>query len=396
MDNIKVGDFLKSLRKAKGFTQEEVADELMVSSKTISRWECGDGLPDISIISSVADLYGVSVDEILKGERRIKDEGLKEESIALKNKNKDKLIVRQALSKFDVLFYISLGSVILLNLVAFIFAFFNRTIIAAPFVSLAGILVSFILLAIGKFQTNEIIKDNEDIIDDKVKRTITYKIVSKSFFVFDNYIASGLISIYVLYVINKYSITSTFDNIFRIINAICLLCTTYLVIRILIAKYKNISNGLSKAFTILSFGYIIYALFFGFNGMFYSIKDLSLEDDLLHALKYFNPVNFFVNPFETPVWYSYLILGLGLLGLLSSVVLQFIFIRKKKMQFSWITYLVLTLSFIILMTSYIPAFILSKGTYNVNLLVFPTISYVIILIMIIVISIFKKKEQAKN
>ena len=51
MDMIKTGDFLRSLRKAKGLTQEDVATRLMLSPKTISRWESGLGLPDISIIT---------------------------------------------------------------------------------------------------------------------------------------------------------------------------------------------------------------------------------------------------------------------------------------------------------------------------------------------------------
>ena len=67
MDMIKTGDFLRSLRKAKGLTQEDVATRLMLSPKTISRWESGLGLPDISIITDVATLYDVTVDEILKG-----------------------------------------------------------------------------------------------------------------------------------------------------------------------------------------------------------------------------------------------------------------------------------------------------------------------------------------
>ncbi|UKI49309.1 MAG: helix-turn-helix domain-containing protein [Clostridium sp.] len=46
-----------------------MAGELFVSPKTISRWESGLGIPDINIISSVADFYGVTVDEILKGEK---------------------------------------------------------------------------------------------------------------------------------------------------------------------------------------------------------------------------------------------------------------------------------------------------------------------------------------
>lgn len=65
MDMIKTGDFLRSLRKAKGLTQEDVATRLMLSPKTISRWESGLGLPDISIITDVATLYDVTVDEIL-------------------------------------------------------------------------------------------------------------------------------------------------------------------------------------------------------------------------------------------------------------------------------------------------------------------------------------------
>ena len=72
MDLKKTREFLKALRKAKGLTQEEVAADLFLSPKTISRWESGLGIPDINIISSVAEFYGVTVDEILKGERNNK------------------------------------------------------------------------------------------------------------------------------------------------------------------------------------------------------------------------------------------------------------------------------------------------------------------------------------
>ncbi len=70
MDYQKTAEFLKALRKAKGYTQQEVADALYLSPKTISRWESGDGMPDINVIQSVAELYDVSVDEILRGERK--------------------------------------------------------------------------------------------------------------------------------------------------------------------------------------------------------------------------------------------------------------------------------------------------------------------------------------
>ncbi|PKK86188.1 MAG: hypothetical protein CVV63_04560, partial [Tenericutes bacterium HGW-Tenericutes-8] len=67
MDTIKTGALLKSLRVSKGLTQQQVADQLFLSPKTISKWENGDGLPDITIISSVAALYDVTVDELLNG-----------------------------------------------------------------------------------------------------------------------------------------------------------------------------------------------------------------------------------------------------------------------------------------------------------------------------------------
>ena len=70
MDQIKIGEFLKELRKQKKLTQQEAADALFVSQKTISRWETGEGIPDISIIQDVAKFYDVTVDEILTGVKK--------------------------------------------------------------------------------------------------------------------------------------------------------------------------------------------------------------------------------------------------------------------------------------------------------------------------------------
>ena len=69
----KIGDFLASLRKSKGFTQQEVAEQLHLSNKTISKWESGAGLPDVSVLPALAELYGVSVDDILAGQRLKRD-----------------------------------------------------------------------------------------------------------------------------------------------------------------------------------------------------------------------------------------------------------------------------------------------------------------------------------
>ncbi len=69
MDIKKIGQFIAALRKSKGFTQQDVANRLGITDKTVSKWECGNGLPDITLIPALAELFGVTSDELLRGER---------------------------------------------------------------------------------------------------------------------------------------------------------------------------------------------------------------------------------------------------------------------------------------------------------------------------------------
>ena len=80
MDQQKIGEFLKTLRKDKNLTQEELADKMNVSRRTVSRWETGSNLPDLSILVELADLYDVDMREIFNGERKNEtmDKDLKE------------------------------------------------------------------------------------------------------------------------------------------------------------------------------------------------------------------------------------------------------------------------------------------------------------------------------
>ena len=77
MDQQKIGGFLKKLRKEKNLTQEQLAEQLNVSGRTVSRWETGSNMPDISILVELAEFYDVSIPEIIDGER--KSETMKEE-----------------------------------------------------------------------------------------------------------------------------------------------------------------------------------------------------------------------------------------------------------------------------------------------------------------------------
>lgn len=70
MDQKKTGSFLKELRKGKNLSQEQLAEKLNVTGRTVSRWETGTNMPDISILIELAEFYEISIPEIIDGERR--------------------------------------------------------------------------------------------------------------------------------------------------------------------------------------------------------------------------------------------------------------------------------------------------------------------------------------
>ena len=77
MDLQKIGTFLKELRKEKELTQEQLAETLNVSRRSVSRWETGSNMPDLDLLVEMADLYQVDLRELLNGER--KNEQMNEE-----------------------------------------------------------------------------------------------------------------------------------------------------------------------------------------------------------------------------------------------------------------------------------------------------------------------------
>ena len=70
MDQKKIGLFLKELRKEQNLTQEQLAEKFNISSRSVSRWETGTNLPDLSILVELADYYDIDIREIIEGERK--------------------------------------------------------------------------------------------------------------------------------------------------------------------------------------------------------------------------------------------------------------------------------------------------------------------------------------
>jgi transcriptional regulator with XRE-family HTH domain len=90
---------LKDARANAGMTQEQVAEKIMVSRQTISNWENGKSLPDIISIMNLSDLYQISIDELVKGDKRMKEKLEKDANIAKDNK---RLILTTAIIVFAV------------------------------------------------------------------------------------------------------------------------------------------------------------------------------------------------------------------------------------------------------------------------------------------------------
>lgn len=67
MDNDKSGALISSLRKEKGYTQRQLAEALHVSDKAVSKWECGLGCPDVSLLGALSSVLGVNIEKILEG-----------------------------------------------------------------------------------------------------------------------------------------------------------------------------------------------------------------------------------------------------------------------------------------------------------------------------------------
>lgn len=175
MDNSKTAEFLKALRKAKGLTQQDAADALYLSPKTISRWESGDGLPDINIIQSVADLYGVTVDEILRGERAASDPSEAIKADKIKNKRSRKALEATMYRGFWIFEIISLSIGVIIFLVGLILGFSGLAFVGI-IVEGVGLATGVAVHMIGRYVMSPRIDDDDDDLVKEAKRNVFDKI----------------------------------------------------------------------------------------------------------------------------------------------------------------------------------------------------------------------------
>ena len=112
MEKKTIGGFIAALRKANGMTQKDLAERLHVSDKTVSRWERDDGAPDLAVIPVIAEIFGVTCDELLRGERKPpaeRAEAAERAEPAPKAEKQRQRLLKSTLSQYKSRTYIAMG-----------------------------------------------------------------------------------------------------------------------------------------------------------------------------------------------------------------------------------------------------------------------------------------------
>ena len=114
MDQVKIGKFLSDERKAKGYTQKQLSELLGISDKTISKWECGNGFPEASLLLPLCNELEITVNELLTGERISQQNYMKkaEENmvnmIREKEENKQKILLTTMIGVISTITFVTL------------------------------------------------------------------------------------------------------------------------------------------------------------------------------------------------------------------------------------------------------------------------------------------------
>lgn len=320
MANNTIGQFIAALRKANGFTQQNVADRLNVSNKAVSRWERDECAPDLSLIPAIAEMFGVTCDELLKGERMIGGTPLERKEPKVDKQVRS--LINRSLSSFKTLIWISLAVAIVGLVCMFGIAYgFYRPVIGFAVMMLFES-VAFVLTAISVSRLRDVKADNE--IFEMANRTQVEKfngiLGMMSFTVFFAILAVLLLSLpliligtgsgYINSVLSIESYMIFFIGIVLLLTLIWLKCKALYIAWITgETAVESAKIELSESRRKMSFWQIGLTLFSG--------------------LAFFLAPYFDVRPRETnPLYTAAILLGLGCL--LINVISFVVFLTKEK------------------------------------------------------------------
>lgn len=328
MDINKTGILLRSLRISKGLTQQQVADQLLVSPKTISKWENGDGLPDISIITAVADLYGITVDDLLRGRLVDMNEEPKKSSTI------DKVVTYKVYQKMVTTFMVTLGILILGLLISLIFEF--------TFPPLLGVLIRviFLLSAIAvyyigyqQYQVGQILTDDDRVLKGYEANQTKIKWL--------NYYTIIILFIY-YYAGITWSFGNQDENMFLSINSFAI--ESIFLVGLLIYAFvilKNDSLNPKKWLVFNKYVFLTLILLVVLSG-FYTDFDITTiySENLSSTRNYYSFVNWMLfSDFTT----FYLFRGLSLAFMVIMILYTILTRKSKNVPWVYIVLLIISL-----------------------------------------------------
>lgn len=328
MDINKTGILLRSLRISKGLTQQQVADQLLVSPKTISKWENGDGLPDISIITAVADLYGITVDDLLRGRLVEMNEEPKKSSTI------DKVVTYKVYQKMVTTFMVTLGILILGLLISLIFEF--------TFPPLLGVLIRviFLLSAIAvyyigyqQYQVGQILTDDDRVLKGYEANQTKIKWL--------NYYTIIILFIY-YYAGITWSFGNQDENIFLSINSFAI--ESIFLVGLLIYAFvilKNDSLNPKKWLAFNKYVFLTLILLVVLSG-FYTDFDITTiySENLSSTRNYYSFVNWMLFSDFTKF---YLFRGLSLAFMVIMILYTILTRKSKNVPWVYIVLLIISL-----------------------------------------------------
>lgn len=228
MDQKKIGSFLKTLRKEKGLTQEQLAENLNVSGRTVSRWETGTNLPDLSILIQLAEYYEIDIKELLNGERKSENMDQELKDTLLKVADYSELQRRKAAKAgnlaFGVMFVVCALAIVIQMLMTGSLSFVvGETVVLV----MGGIIYTVLLVRDGAWESGTIVKSTP-------KRNLATSLI-----------CSGVFAVVFFLMMKK---NSDFDR--AVWAALCFFLVftlvTYAVQRILAVFSRKRENSLEK------------------------------------------------------------------------------------------------------------------------------------------------------
>ena len=152
-----IGTFLAALRKANGLTQKQLAEKLNVSDKAISRWERDECAPDLSLIPVIAEIFGITSDELLRGQRANPDT-VPTPQTEEKSKKRLQYLLNQITTRYKIQSLISVGIAVVGVIASMILNAFHRAqagfLVGCVFF-LSATICQIIFLILGRTKLSE-------------------------------------------------------------------------------------------------------------------------------------------------------------------------------------------------------------------------------------------------